>query len=75
MHSPVYVAAAEDLHLNIGFMACSAKIPAEVLMQFAWLITLVAFVDHASALICSYRGTFANRFDTFLKHRRNLSFR
>lgn len=62
MHSPVYVAPAEDLHLNVGFMACSVKIPAGV-DAVGMADTLIVFVDQASALICSYRGTFANRFD------------
>lgn len=61
MHSPVCVAPAEDVHLNTGFMASSAKIPAVVAVGMA--DTLIAFVDQASTLICSYRGTFANRFD------------
>lgn len=73
MHHPVHAAPAEDLHLNIGFMACSARIPSRV-DAVGTADMLIAFVDQASALICSYRRTFANRFDTFLKHRRNLSF-
>lgn len=40
MHSPVYIAPPEDLYVNTVFMAFTAKIPTEVLMQLAWLICL-----------------------------------